>query len=65
MAVRVQQLLAVMLAVDVQQLPAQLPELGHRQRPAVYPADVAPVSLDFPLEHQLLLSWKADVLQPS
>ena len=58
MAGRVQQLLSVVLAVDVQQLLAQLPQLRHRHRAAIHPAQVASVSLDLPLEQQLLLGHR-------
>ena len=65
MAGRVQQLLAVMLAVDVQQLPPQLPQLGHRHQLSVDAAHVPPVSLELPLEEQLLLpGGEAVLLQP-
>ena len=64
MTVRVQQLLPVVLAMDVEQLPPQLPKLGHRQRPSVHPADIAAISLNFALKHQFLFSLKSIVLQP-
>ena len=44
-----------MLAVDVQQLTPQLPQLGHGHQPPVHPADIPAVPLDLPLEEQLLL----------
>ena len=51
--------------MDVEELTPQLPELSHRQRPAIDPAGVAPVPMDLPLEHQLLpVLGKAVVLQP-
>ena len=43
MAGRVQQLLSVVLAVDVQQLTPQLPQLGHGHQPPVHPADIPAV----------------------
>ena len=52
MTVRVQQLLPVVLAMDVQQLAAQLPQLRHRHRPAVDPAQVLAVGQDLPLQEQ-------------
>ena len=64
-ALRVQQLLPVVLAVDVQQLAPQLPKLSHRHRPAVDPAQVLSIAADLPLEQQLLLlRAQAVVLQP-
>ena len=53
MAFLVQQLLAVVLAVDVHQLPAQLPQLRHQQGPPVHPAGIFPVCLDGTLNEQL------------
>ena len=47
---RVQQLLAVVLTVNIQQLATQLPQLGYRHQPSIYPAHVASIPLDFPLE---------------
>ena len=65
MALRVQKLLPVVLSMDIQKLPPQLPELGHGQRPPVHPAYVPAVPLDLPLEQQLLpLRRKAVILQP-
>ena len=61
----VQQLLAVVLAVDIQQLSAQLPQLGYRHQPPIYPAHVAPIPLDLPLEqHFPILKGNAVLLQP-
>ena len=60
----VQQLLAVVLAVYVQQAAAQLPHLGHGDGPSVQAAGVAPVPLDLPLEQQLLPLVHAVVGQP-
>ena len=59
---RIQQLLPVMLAVDVQQLPSQLPQLGHGDQPAVHPAHVPTVPLKLPLEQQLLPAGGKPVL---
>ena len=53
MAGGVQQLLTVVLAVDVQQLSAQGPELRHRQWPAVEPADIPSIGQDLPLDEDL------------
>ena len=65
MAGRVQQLLSIVLTVDIQQLTAQLPQLGHRHQPPVYPAHVASVPLDLPLEQHLsIMKSNAVLLQP-
>ena len=53
MAALVQQLLAVVLAMDIQKLSAQGLELGHRHRAAVDPAQVLAVGQDLPLEEKL------------
>ncbi len=53
MAVWIQQLLAVMLAMNVQQLPSQLPKLDTVSgRP--FTRQVLRPSPEFPLEHQFL-----------
>ena len=65
MAGRVQQLLSVVLAVDVQQLTPQLPQLGHGHQPPVHPADIPAVPLDLPLEEQLLPRRDPVFLQPA
>ena len=49
----------IVLAMDIQQLPAQLAQLGYRQRPAVEPAGVAAIPLNFSLEQELLLLRKS------
>ena len=49
----VQQLLTVMLSVDVQQLPAQYPELRHRHGTPIEPAHVPTVCQDLPLDEHL------------
>ena len=66
MALLVQQLLAVVLAVDVHQLLAQLPQLGHQQGPPVHPAGVFSVRLDGPLNEQLpvLVGARPLLLEP-
>ena len=62
---RVQELLPVVLAVDVQQLPPQLPQLGHRHQLSVDAAHVPAVPLELPLKEQLLLpGGEAVLLQP-
>ena len=62
---QVQQLLSIVLTVDIQQLTAQLPQLGHRHQPPVYPAHVASVPLDLPLEQHLsIMKSNAVLLQP-
>ena len=54
-----------MLAVDIQQLSAQLPQLGYRHQPPIYPAHVASIPLDLPLEqHFPILKGNAVLLQP-
>ena len=65
MAGGVQQLLAVVLAMDVQQTAAQLPQLGHGDGPSVQTAGVAPIPLDLPLEQQFLPLVHAVVRQPA
>ena len=60
----IQQLLAVVLAVDVQQLPANPPQLGHGDGPAVGPADVFPVRSDLPLEQQRSVLLRRDAVLP-
>ena len=42
-----------MLAVNVQKILADSPQLGYRNGAAVDPADVFPVAGDFPLEEQM------------
>ena len=66
MALLVQQLLAVVLAVDVYQLLAQFPQLGDQQGPPVHPAGVFAVRLDGPLNEQLpvLVGARALLLEP-
>jgi hypothetical protein len=49
----VQELGPVVLAVDVQQVSPQLPQLGHGEGPAVGTADVFPVAGYLPLEEQV------------
>ena len=49
----VQKLSPVVLAVDVQQLPADLPELGHSDGAAVDPAGILPFAGNLSLEEQL------------
>ena len=51
----VQELLTIMLAVNVQKLTADLPQLGHRHRLSVDAAGVFAVGVDLPLEEQLPL----------
>ena len=65
MTVRVQQLLPVVLAMDVQQLPSQFPQLGYRQRPAIYPTGISSIPLNLTLKHQFLaVRRKTVVFQP-
>ena len=59
---RVQQPLPVVLAVDVQQLPSQLPELRQGHGTAVQTAGVLPVRPQFPLEQQDALGVRGDTL---
>ena len=49
----VQKLLAVMLAVNIQQLGTDLPQLGHSQRPSVDPAGIFAVHRHLPLQQQV------------
>ena len=58
----VQQLLAVVLTVDVQQAAAQGTQLRHRDGAAAHPADVFTVGVDLPLQQQLLIPCNAQVL---
>ncbi len=60
----VQQLLAVMLAVDVQQASAQRLQLSHRHGTAVYPAGALAVAADLALQQQraVLLRRNAQLL---
>ena len=51
----VQELAAVVLAVDVQEQRAQLPELGGGDRRAVHPAQALPLRRDAPEQQQLPL----------
>ena len=51
----VQQLLAVVLAVDIQQLLADLAELCHRQRTSVYAANAFPLTADLALERKIAI----------
>ena len=53
MELLVQKLGPVVLAVDIQELPANLPELGHGDGPSIGPAGVLAVAGDFPLEQQV------------
>ena len=61
----VQQLLAVMLAVDVQQAAAQRLQLSHRHGTAVYPAGALAVAADLALQQQraVLLRRNAQLLR--
>jgi len=59
---RIQQPLPVMLAVDVQQLPSQLPQLCQGHRTAVQTAGVLPVRPQLPLEQQDALGVRRDAL---
>ncbi|MPM72760.1 hypothetical protein SDC9_119736 [bioreactor metagenome] len=51
----VQKLLPVVLAVDIQKLPAKHPQLRYRHRPSVDPAEVFSVCVQLPLENQKAL----------
>ena len=53
-----------MLAVDVEQLPAQLPQLGHGDEPAVDAADILAVRLDLPLDQQVSLLIRPHTVLP-
>ena len=58
----VQQLLAVVLTVDIQQAAAQGAKLGNGDGASVDPADVLAVAVDLPLQKQLPLPGNAQVL---
>ena len=66
MLLLVQQLLAVVLAVDVQQLLPDPPQLGHGDGPAVDFAEVLAVPRQLPLEQQVavLVRGSAGLRQP-
>ena len=51
----VQKQLSVMLAVDIQQLLADLAELCHRQRTSVYAANAFPLTADLALERKIAI----------
>ena len=55
MTLLVQQLLPIVLAVYIEQLPAQLPQLGDRDKPAIEPTDIFSVRLDLPLNEEIPL----------
>ena len=55
MLLLVKQLLAVVLAVDIEQCAADPPQLGHGDRLAADAAGVLAVGVDLPLEQQLPL----------
>ena len=52
MLLLVQQLLAIVLPVDVQQAAAQRFQLAHRHGPSVHPAGALAVAADLPLQKQ-------------
>ena len=60
MLLLVQKLLAVVLAVDIQQAAAQHFQLSHRHRPPVHPADVFSVAVDLPLQQQRAVLLRGD-----
>ena len=62
MLLLVQQLLAIVLAVDIQQAAAQGAELGNGDGASVDPADILAVAVDLPLQKQLPLPGDAQVL---
>ena len=66
MLLLVQQLLAVVLAVDVQQLFSDPAQLGHGDRAAVDPAEVLAVPRQLPLEQQVavLVRGSSGLRQP-
>ena len=59
---RVQQPLPVVLAVDVQQLPSQLPQLRQGHGTAVQTAGVLPVRPQLPLQQQDALGVRGNTL---
>ena len=64
MVVLVKQRRGIMLAVDVDELDAQLPQNGHRYEAPVDPADIFPVQKNLPLDDGLRVVFHAVVLEP-
>ena len=64
MVVLVKQRRGIMLAVDVDELDAQLSQNGHGDQTSVDPADVFPVQENLPLDDGLRVVFHAVVLEP-
>ena len=64
MVVLVKQRRGIMLAMDVDELDAQLPQNGHGDQASVDPADVFPVQENLPLDDGLRVVFHAVVLKP-
>ena len=60
MLLLIQKLGSIMLAMDVQQLAAYPPQLGHGDGTAVCPTDVLSVGADLPLQQQLPVFIRCD-----
>ena len=58
----IQKLLAVVLAMDVQKLSADLAQLGNSQRAAIGAADVLAVPADLPLQQQIAILVRCDAV---
>ena len=66
MAILVQKLLTVMLAVDIEKLAAQSFQLGHRHRTTIDPAEILSVGHDLPLKEKfsVFIGYKTILRQP-
>ena len=58
----IQKLLAVVLAMDVQKLSADLAQLSDGQRAAIGAADVLTVPADLPLQQQIAILVRCDAV---
>ena len=58
----IQKLLAVVLAMDIQKLSADLAQLGNSQRAAIGAADVLAVPADLPLQQQITVLVRCDAV---
>ena len=56
----IQQLLSIMLAVNIDQMAPQYPQLRHRNRPPAYPTDIFPIRSDLTLQHQITILVRHD-----
>ena len=64
MVVLVKQGRGIVLAVDVDELDAQLPQNGHGDQTSVDPAYIFPVQENLPLDDGLRVVFHAVVLKP-